>query len=77
MGGFADHAGWVVVAGIVLSLVSALVGRLSKKGPDCKNCGLDDLKAEVRRQSSLIRAIAEKAGFTVKDQLEIERIGGE
>jgi len=71
MSGFADHAGWIVVGGIVLSLVSMLIGRVLSR-PDCKSCGIAELKAEVRQQSNLIRAIAEKAGFTVREQLEIE-----
>jgi hypothetical protein len=72
MGASMESTGWMIVGGVVVCLISMLIGRLTAPRNDCVNCGIADLKDEVRRQSKLIQAIAEKAGFTVKERLEIE-----
>jgi hypothetical protein len=42
------------------------------QGNQCSRCGIDDLRREIQTQSKMIRLLAEKAGVTVAQQLEIE-----
>ena len=49
-------------------------------GSQCEKCGIEGLRAEIRAQcqeiraqSKMIRLLAEKAGVTVMEQIEIEK----
>lgn len=66
------NPGW----GVALALISCLAGAFAHwllSHNDCAKCGIVELKAEIERQSKLIRALAEKVGITVPEQLQIER----
>ncbi|MFZ0931235.1 MAG: hypothetical protein WAN11_21695 [Syntrophobacteraceae bacterium] len=68
-----DHAGWTVVGYMVCLIVGGAVHWLFQRN-DCTKCGIAELKAEISRLCNLVRALAEKAGMTVKEQLEIESL---
>jgi hypothetical protein len=68
-----EHAGWILAASLIVNLIMFWLGRRTGKG-DCKSCGITELKTEISRLCNLVRALAEKAGMTVKEQLEIESI---
>jgi len=70
MSGF-EHAGWVLAASLIVNVLVFFLGRRYGKG-DCESCGISELKAEIQRLCNLVRALAEKTGMTVKEQLEIE-----
>jgi hypothetical protein len=70
---YADHAAWIIVGGIVSMILGAALHWLAAKD-NCKNCGIGELKAEIVRLCNLVRALAEKTGMSVKEQLEIENI---
>ena len=68
-----EHAGWMIVGSIVSMVIGAALHWAIRKD-NCKSCGIAELKAEISRLCSLVRALAEKAGMTVKEQLEIENL---
>jgi hypothetical protein len=41
---------------------------------DCKRCGIEELKREIKGFGNLVSSIAEKAGITLKEQLEIKNL---
>jgi hypothetical protein len=43
----------------------------------CQSCGIKELKEEISRLCKLVQALAEKAGMSVKERLEIEALGGD
>jgi hypothetical protein len=77
-----EHAGWMISASLIVNIVIYLLGR--KHGSNnCSTCGIAALKTQIEeavrelaRMCNLVRALAEKAGMTVKEQLEIEKISG-
>jgi len=69
----AANAGWVVVAGMLLTVLGAFLHWLFAR-KDCEHCGIAELKAEISRLYNLVESLWEKSGFTVKDRLEIEGI---
>ncbi len=78
----ADHAGWIIAANLVSVLLGVLAGRIIARKSDCERCGIEQLKAEIATLKgaiselcNLVRVLAEKAGLSVKEQLEIESIG--
>jgi hypothetical protein len=68
-----DHAGWTIVGYIVCTGLGAGAHWLFRRD-NCKSCGIAELKAEIARLCNLVRALAEKTGMTVKEQLEIESL---
>lgn len=66
-----DHAGWTIAGGLLTMIFGAALHWLFARN-DCTKCGISELKAEISRLCNLVRALAEKAGMTVKEQLEIE-----
>lgn len=57
------------------SLILGIVIKGMLQGNQCAKCGIDDLRHEIQTQSKMIRLLAEKAGVTVAQQLEIsERV---
>ena len=64
-----------VLIGGAIATGSVLLGVAIKswfRKSDCEKCGIEGLRMEIRAQSKMIRLLAEKAGVTVKEQLEIE-----
>ena len=68
-----EHAGWTIVGYIVCMALGAAIHWLFRRD-NCKNCGIAELKAEIARLCNLVRALAEKTGMTVKEQLEISEL---
>jgi len=72
----------MISASLIVNIVIYLLGR--KHGSNnCSTCGIAALKTQIEeavrelaRMCNLVRALAEKAGMTVKEQLEIEKISG-
>lgn len=63
-----------LIAGAIVTF-STLLGIAVKtwfQGNQCAKCGIDDLRKEIQHQSRMIRLLAEKAGVTVAQQLELE-----
>jgi len=61
--------------GGAISTGSLMLGAVIKglwQSNQCRRCGIDDLRREIQTQSKMIRLLAEKAGVTVAQQLEIE-----
>ncbi len=69
----ADHVAWYVLGLIISAMFGAALHWLFRKD-NCKECGIAELKAEISRLCSLIETLWEKAGLTVKDRLEIEKL---
>jgi uncharacterized membrane protein (DUF106 family) len=70
---YADHAAWIILATVISGLIGALIHRVFTD-QKCGKCGMAELKAEIARLCNLVRALAEKVGMSVKEQLEIESI---
>ena len=77
----ADHAGWIIAANLISVLLGVMIGRIIARKSDCERCGIDQLKIEIAnlgveatRSYNLLRALAEKVGMTVKEQLELENL---
>jgi hypothetical protein len=68
-----DHAGWIIVASIVSMALGAWLHWLVGKD-NCKSCGIAELKSEISRLCLLVKALAEKAGMSLKEQLEIQNL---
>jgi hypothetical protein len=68
-----EHAGWIVVGGLLCSLIGAFIHWLFAR-KDCSQCGLKELRDEILRLRSLIESLWETAGKSVKDRLELEAI---
>lgn len=68
-----DHVSWTIIASISSMTLGAFIHWLFQRN-NCKYCGISELKSEISRLCNLVRALAEKAGMTVKEQLEIENI---
>ncbi len=75
-----ENAGWIIAASLIVNIVVYLLGRHHGSN-NCATCGISELRVqieeaakEVSRLCNLVRALAEKAGMTVKEQLEIESI---
>lgn len=66
------NPGWWIATNLIAIFAGAMIHWFTTKD-NCKKCGIIELKQEIERQGKLIRALAERAGITVKDQLEIER----
>ncbi len=67
-----NMVGWY----LALSFISAGGGAVAHwifTKDSCTACGIIGLKAEIARQSILIRALAEKVGITVTEQAEMVR----
>lgn len=68
-----EHAGWYVVGYIVAIGLGAFLHWIFRKN-DCTECGISELKSEISRLCLLVYALAEKAGMSLKEQLEIQNL---
>jgi hypothetical protein len=68
-----EHAGWYVVGVITAMGLGAFLHWVFRRN-DCTECGIADLKSEISRLCLLVYALAEKAGMSLKEQLEIQNL---
>ncbi|MGA2223572.1 MAG: hypothetical protein ABSH41_03915 [Syntrophobacteraceae bacterium] len=68
-----DHAGWMIVGSIASMVIGAALHWAIRKD-NCQNCGIAELKAEISRLCLLVYSLAEKAGMSLKEQLEIQNL---
>jgi len=69
-----EHAGWIIVAGLVSMALGGWLHWLFSRN-NCQKCGIADLRTEIYGMSNLIRELSSRAGISVKEQLEIESMG--
>jgi len=68
-----DHIAWMIVGSVVSMIIGASLHWLAAKD-NCRNCGIAELKKEIVRLCNLVEALAEKAGMTVRERLEIQML---
>ena len=69
----ADHVAWYIVGSIASMMIGAGIHWLLRRD-NCKECGIAELKSEISRLCLLVYALAEKAGMSLKEQLEIQNL---
>ena len=69
----ADHMAWYIL-GVILSAMAGAVLHWVFLKDNCKECGIAELKSEISRLCLLVYALAEKAGMSLKEQLEIQNL---
>jgi hypothetical protein len=67
-----NMVGWLLALAFISAGLGAMAHWIFSKD-SCGKCGIIELKAEIKRQSVLIRALAEKVGISVPEQTEMVR----
>ena len=75
-----DHVAWYIV-GVMLSMLLGGFFHWLYSKDNCKHCGLAglqkeqaELKEEIRRLCVLVYELAQRAGMTIKEQLELQAL---